>query len=618
MCMTTSVSSSLQSRLSIKAFIATFKRLSKFLNQDNYQLKMDVNMNCIELFEKLVPEHWDHSLNSSFALLLEELLYQVLLFNVRKLQTSPTYKPEELKTLFSHLFQHLENGTPKKSRLLSYISYSAQLAAKEAYNHILSVIGKGPKAFSVELNDIFDSMKTLHSTEKFHSFLRLYFQPVLDSYPMSVLEKVYSETPNLLSTQPPPSVPKEMQIPHRTFAFDKPEIYHKENKKKQESDEDTASQILEDSPSAVLSQFLGDYHSNLHGSTTETPTNKPPQPKPLQKQSPPKVFPSQSLSQRPSPSPSPSQRPASSQSQIPSPSIPSQSSHPSNTPQSLPDHGYQSLNYSPLPPDEQEIPPPSPPLKKKAKVQKSEECDSRSVSPMIQKKEKSRSRSKSSSSSESRGRNKIKSKSSSSSSSRSSSSSSSKPKKNEKKDKKVSPKDKKTSPKDKKVSPKDKNTSPKVKKVSPKDKNTSPKVKKSKEPSASSESEDEKRSASKFNYDFEEKRYKPKKTKTDKEDDSSVSSPEQQPTSKLTKKRKLMTSTTSTKKLKTSTGERLTWTEHEVKQLEKGVAVYGVGHWAEILKAYKFLPERTSVSLKDKWRNLSKKQRSQTKFKPFL
>uniref|UniRef100_A0A6B2LV33 Uncharacterized protein n=1 Tax=Arcella intermedia TaxID=1963864 RepID=A0A6B2LV33_9EUKA len=79
-----------------------------------------------------------------------------------------------------------------------------------------------------------------------------------------------------------------------------------------------------------------------------------------------------------------------------------------------------------------------------------------------------------------------------------------------------------------------------------------------------------------------------------------------------------MTSTTSTKKLKTSTGERLTWTEHEVKQLEKGVAVYGVGHWAEILKAYKFLPERTSVSLKDKWRNLSKKQRSQTKFKPFL
>ena len=46
------------------------------------------------------------------------------------------------------------------------------------------------------------------------------------------------------------------------------------------------------------------------------------------------------------------------------------------------------------------------------------------------------------------------------------------------------------------------------------------------------------------------------------------------------------------------------WLQHEEDNLRLGVRTFGVGNWAQILKQYKFLSCRTSVSLKDKWRNL--------------
>lgn len=47
------------------------------------------------------------------------------------------------------------------------------------------------------------------------------------------------------------------------------------------------------------------------------------------------------------------------------------------------------------------------------------------------------------------------------------------------------------------------------------------------------------------------------------------------------------------------------WGDEETKWLQKGVKVYGEGNWAQILKAYPFVG-RTSVNLKDRWRNLRK------------
>ena len=47
------------------------------------------------------------------------------------------------------------------------------------------------------------------------------------------------------------------------------------------------------------------------------------------------------------------------------------------------------------------------------------------------------------------------------------------------------------------------------------------------------------------------------------------------------------------------------WSSEETKWLEEGVKVYGEGNWAQILKAYNF-NGRTSVNLKDRWRNLQK------------
>ena len=58
--------------------------------------------------------------------------------------------------------------------------------------------------------------------------------------------------------------------------------------------------------------------------------------------------------------------------------------------------------------------------------------------------------------------------------------------------------------------------------------------------------------------------------------------------------------------IKSPKQKRVAWTSEEVEYLKKGVAKYGEGNWTKILKAYDFLSCRTSVSLKDKWRNLLK------------
>mmetsp|Transcript_12180 Transcript_12180/g.18845 ORF Transcript_12180/g.18845 Transcript_12180/m.18845 type:complete len:142 (-) Transcript_12180:135-560(-) len=52
-------------------------------------------------------------------------------------------------------------------------------------------------------------------------------------------------------------------------------------------------------------------------------------------------------------------------------------------------------------------------------------------------------------------------------------------------------------------------------------------------------------------------------------------------------------------------GGRRKWSAAEVRNLERGVAELGVGNWAPILARYQF-DGRTSVNLKDKWRNLEK------------
>lgn len=52
--------------------------------------------------------------------------------------------------------------------------------------------------------------------------------------------------------------------------------------------------------------------------------------------------------------------------------------------------------------------------------------------------------------------------------------------------------------------------------------------------------------------------------------------------------------------------DRTPWLDYETDNLKMGVKTYGVGKWSRILQHYDFLPCRTSISLKDKWRNLVK------------
>ena len=51
--------------------------------------------------------------------------------------------------------------------------------------------------------------------------------------------------------------------------------------------------------------------------------------------------------------------------------------------------------------------------------------------------------------------------------------------------------------------------------------------------------------------------------------------------------------------------QRVPWTADEEERLRRGVAKYGKGNWAKIKEKCGFVI-RTSVNLKDKWRNMEK------------
>lgn len=77
-------------------------------------------------------------------------------------------------------------------------------------------------------------------------------------------------------------------------------------------------------------------------------------------------------------------------------------------------------------------------------------------------------------------------------------------------------------------------------------------------------------------------------------------------------KRKAPSPARAKKRAKMSSGgvhKRVRWTQEEVDNLIEGVQEYGKGSWAEILAAFEFNDCRTSVNLKDKWRNLEKASR---------
>eukprot|EP01125_Pyxidicula_operculata_P004774 TRINITY_DN1784_c1_g1_i1.p1 TRINITY_DN1784_c1_g1~~TRINITY_DN1784_c1_g1_i1.p1 ORF type:complete len:197 (-),score=83.71 TRINITY_DN1784_c1_g1_i1:190-726(-) len=57
--------------------------------------------------------------------------------------------------------------------------------------------------------------------------------------------------------------------------------------------------------------------------------------------------------------------------------------------------------------------------------------------------------------------------------------------------------------------------------------------------------------------------------------------------------------------------KRVPWSPKETMNLIKGVNKFG-NSWSEILRSYDFDPKRTSVDLKDKWRNLQKKKQNLT------
>ena len=55
---------------------------------------------------------------------------------------------------------------------------------------------------------------------------------------------------------------------------------------------------------------------------------------------------------------------------------------------------------------------------------------------------------------------------------------------------------------------------------------------------------------------------------------------------------------------KTNRKRKKFWSEEEIDFLQQGVEKFGIGNWSEILKHYDF-DGRTSVNLKDKWRNIT-------------
>ena len=56
---------------------------------------------------------------------------------------------------------------------------------------------------------------------------------------------------------------------------------------------------------------------------------------------------------------------------------------------------------------------------------------------------------------------------------------------------------------------------------------------------------------------------------------------------------------------------RISWTDEEVEALREGVNKHGKGNWKAILveKRHVFQQERTTVDLKDKWRNMGTRRR---------
>ena len=53
-----------------------------------------------------------------------------------------------------------------------------------------------------------------------------------------------------------------------------------------------------------------------------------------------------------------------------------------------------------------------------------------------------------------------------------------------------------------------------------------------------------------------------------------------------------------------SSPKSMAWTHTETENLLKGVKMFGVGKWAQILHHFDFASHRKAISLKDKWRNL--------------
>mmetsp|Transcript_12453 Transcript_12453/g.18589 ORF Transcript_12453/g.18589 Transcript_12453/m.18589 type:complete len:532 (-) Transcript_12453:199-1794(-) len=70
------------------------------------------------------------------------------------------------------------------------------------------------------------------------------------------------------------------------------------------------------------------------------------------------------------------------------------------------------------------------------------------------------------------------------------------------------------------------------------------------------------------------------------------------------------------KKKKKQRRKRIFWTTCEETHLRLGVREFGVGKWAKILQKYpNIFKNRTSVDLKDKWRNISKKNPTNAKLR---